>query len=806
MRGVMRRPICIIGLTYVIVLLLYLHLNPYTEPSYGRYEGCTVMVTGQVEKKEHRISNGQEVLVVYLQNVRFPDSETINQDITNQSSRTASTKILNPNITNNTNDVNNIDNTNKTNKTNNTYGNMGVLCYMESEAEAEGEAELKIGSRVCIEGKFREFSHATNPGEFDAKAFYLIQNLCGRLQYAKVMEESKEYDRVKEGLYQIRQYFADLLKLSFAPKEASIMRAILLGEKSLLDDEVKMLYQLNGVIHILSISGLHISIIGMGIYKILSKFNIPKIIVITVSVILMYGYAIMTGMSVSANRAVVMFAFHITAQLWKRTYDMLTAMTIAAVCILLEQPLYLYHSGFLFSFGAVLAIGLLAPVIEENWMGSLRTGKKMSTNLAVSMVTLPVYLYFYYEYPVYSIFLNLLIIPGTSLLVADGFISIAGAAWKIGLGKCLAIPSQFILSFYELCCTCFLWLPGNRRITGQIAMWQIAIFAILFAFTILMQQKATKMQVWMWLLLALFCITLQGRQEFQITFLDVGQGDCIYVADGSGGHYLIDGGSSTKYETGTYQILPFLKAKGVNTLDAVYITHMDEDHYNGIEELLEQTGQSGVAIKRLLLPELCEKNQTPEYKEIVNLAVQNRIPVSSMKTGDCMKHGMLKLTCLYPDGCAQTEDGKSQCSHASLTTNESSMVLYLEYDKLCALFTGDLEGQGEEMVRRRIAERRITERRVAEGNDTEEKITLLKVAHHGSKNATSREFLETLNPDLSIISCGVDNRYGHPHKETLERLYAMESKVMSTAEWGAITVKEGKKIVIETFTGTFTGQ
>lgn len=524
-------------------------------------------------------------------------------------------------------------------------------------------------------------------------------------------------------------------------------------------------------------------------YKILCKLKIPKLITICFSIWFMYCYGIMTGMSVSAVRAIVMFGFRIAAELCKRTYDMLTAMTIAAISILIEQPLYLYHSGFLFSFGAILGIGLLAPVIEENWIGSSKTSKIMSTNLAVSVFTFPVYLNFYYEYPLYSLFLNLLIIPGTSLLVVDGLLSIVGAAWKIWLGKCLAMPAGFLLWLYEICCTFFLWLPGNRRIIGRPAMWQIAIFVLLLCLVMTWSKKAVKLQVWMCLLIAFLCITMKPSQGFQITFLDVGQGDCIYIADGSGGHYLIDGGSSTKSETGTYQMLPFLKAKGINVLDAVYITHMDEDHYNGIEELIVQTEQSGIRIRKLILPELCETNQTTEYKEMVSLASQQEIPVFYMNTGDRMQHGKMQLTCLYPDGCREKSNPAEKCSHERLTSNEESMVLYLEYGEFTALFTGDLEGEGEEAVRRRLAQMM----------QTGEKINLLKVAHHGSKNSTSEEFLEVLKPQLSIISCGKDNRYGHPHEETLEHLNNIGSKVMATTDYGAITVEVNMEVRVYGF-------
>lgn len=763
MRGVMRRPVCMIGLTFVIVILLYLYYNPYPAASFEMYEGNTVKVIGQVDKKECRVSNEQEVLVIYLRNVQFLNSVNIN---------------ANNEISPNDEDTNN----NLISRDSMEY-DIGLICYMESKKEP------KVGSKVCIEGKFREFSNATNPGEFDAQKYYQILSLHGSIQSGRVLEESVEYDKFRESLHQIKQYCAGLLELSFDAKEASIMRAMLLGEKSLLDKEVKILYQLNGIIHILSISGLHISIIGMGLYKTLCKLKLPKIVTIGVSILFMYCYGVMTGMSVSAIRAIVMFEFRITAELCKRTYDMLTAMTIAATLILIEQPLYLYHSGFLFSFGAILGIGLFVPVVEENWMGNPKLSKVMSTNLAVAIFTFPIYLNFYYEYPLFSLFLNLLIVPGTSVLVVNGLLSIAGAAWQIFLGKCMAIPANILLWLYEMCCTFFLLLPGNRRITGQPAMWQIAIFAFVICITMICCKNTTKLQTWMYVLLAFLCITTKSSQEFQITFLDVGQGDCIYIAGESGGHYLIDGGSSSKSDTGNYQILPFLKAKGVSSLDAVFITHMDEDHYNGIEELILQTTQSGIGIEKLILPNICDINKTTEYEEMVVLALQEKIPVFYIHSGDVLQHENLKITCLHPNGCKNSENTTEKCKHQRYTTNEESIVLYLEYESFTALLTGDLEGEGEDEVRKKVQEL----------DTSGQGITLLKVAHHGSKNSTGVSFLDATRPQIAVISCGEENSYGHPHAETLERLQNVGSEVMITTEYGAITVEVGETIRVYGF-------
>ena len=752
MRGVMRRPVCLIGLAFVVIIWIYLICNPLSAAAVGEADKSTVILTGQVDKKEYRISNEQEILVIYLKKVQVLNPQTENSG---QLSLQATSDLS---------------------------GIQGVVCYL---AETE-EEEPKLGSYVRVQGKLRAFAEATNPGEFDAKSYYQILNLQARVQNARILAETESYDKFREGLWQVRTYLSSLLDVCFEPKDASVMKAMLLGEKSGLEEDTKKLYQLNGIIHILSISGLHISLIGMGVYKILRKIRCPKLINVLLSILFMYSYGIMTGMSISALRAIVMFAFHITAGLFKRTYDMLTAMTIVAVSVLIEQPLYLYHSGFLFSFGAILAIGLFLPVMEENRLGILgnrygyRIGEVMLTSLSISIVTLPVYFCFYYEYPLYSLLLNLLVIPGTSLIVSNGLFSILAAVCYLPLGKYTAMPVHLLLTFYEYCARLALRLPGSRNILGKPDDWQIVVFTTLLCIALLCSKKWSRLLFWQWILLALLCITMRFQSGLQITVLDVGQGDGIYLADDKGGHYLIDGGSSDKNDVGTYQILPFLKEEGVDVLDAVFVTHMDSDHYNGIHMLVEEMDSNGIVISRLILPDVAKDNKSDAYRELVQLAAKQGISVQYIHKGESIRHGKLSLTCLHPEAGTNAE------------TNAASIVLYLEYEAFTALFTGDLEGSGEEEVRKQL-----------EGCLTDGKgITVLKVAHHGSKNSTDEAFLETVSPYIALISAGKDNRYGHPHEELLERLEYAGCHIYQTKEGGAITVQvteDGRSVRVEEF-------
>lgn len=759
--------------------------------------------------------------------------------------------------------------------------NVNLIC------ECEYGEEVSLGSVVEVKGAFRCFSSATNPGEFDAYDYYMSQGIIGKIWQAQVSvdnaycewhqwqtdaEECVElcesqsntdecwwlcnllsvmewYWELRELLYDLRVYWEGRLYQVFPEKEASIMCTMLLGDKDVLDKEIKDSFQQNGIAHILSISGLHITIIGMGIYEMLRRIGVGMKPAAVFGAVILVLYGTMTGMSVSTRRAIGMYLIRMLGEVLGRTYDSLTAVAVIGAVMVCVNPKYLVNCGFLLSYGAILGIGILYPALMgemedasrqwnrkmrgkigilpdgmsdwmQNWiiralsnlcahlfMG-LRSG--WYSGLSVTLMTLPIQLWFFYEVPVYSLLLNLLVIPLMTAIMIGGLVTML---LPIGNGMVAYVPYG-ILKSYEWACALFDKLPFHTWNPGKPEVWQVVVYYVL----LLLVVKWNSVPIVKWcrwrkisqLIVLTIAVILLKKWNFtgnMMTVLDVGQGDGICLEMETGEVYLFDCGSTSRSGIGEYVLIPFLKYSGISHIDAIFISHPDADHCSGIMELLALAEEKRIAIDRIVLPAIAEERRTEVFQEILDviqvsdsqimkdkrvavMSVQNddAIGVMSMGTseatevmyigsGDTWEVGDLNFTCLHPEKGTAEEDA-----------NAYSECFYVEgQNGFSLLLTGDVEEEGEEELLAELQKRNIQD------------ITILKVAHHGSKNSSSAEFLAQIRPKVAIISCGENNSYGHPHEETMKRLGEVGSEVLVTLDYGAITIEFDEKIEVRSW-------
>ena len=725
-----------------------------------------------------------------------------------------------------------------------TYSYSGKLqCELTNEIELQN---LRIGQQIVLEGTFSLFSTATNPGEFDAQGYYAGRGIAGRVRKAQILATGEDYNFLRERLYGFRLVLHDRLAEVFPAKEASIMQTLLLGEKEKLDAEVKALYQKNGIAHILSISGLHITLLGMGIYRLLKRLGVSVRAAAVCGALSLLMYGVMVGMNVSASRAIGMYLLQMLGIFVVRTYDMLTGLGLMALLLVLQEPERLFGVSFLMSFGAVLGICVLTPVFSgdgrekdtdaeseaagmsewlrivadilgdsayernkhrEGWrkvayegiqhmLSAVKSG--FAASAGVILFTLPIQLWFFYEIPVYSVLLNLLVLPFMSVVMAGGILSLIPGLGVVGTVDCL------ILWWYEWICGRFEELPGAIWCVGRPAVWQIVCYYVGIFLLVFVRKYAEEsirnralrlIAVMIILGLSIGLLTGNFDRGSRVTFLDVGQGDGIVVETGQGA-YLFDCGSTSRKNIGEYVLKPYLKSRGIRSLRGVFVSHPDEDHMNGVIELLENGADWGIVVEQLFLPAIAEEKRTENFATLLAAAEAAEVPVSYIKCGDEIRDSRFRLLCLHPEGNTTLADANaySECFYVELTGEESVLSKILSdipwsfgttsedrertssSRKFRILLTGDVEGEGERQLTQELQTLQ------------EFKVDILKVAHHGSGYSTGTEFLDAASPTAAIISCGRNNSYGHPHAETLQRLEDARVPWYGTMDYGALSV------------------
>ncbi len=643
-----------------------------------------------------------------------------------------------------------------------------ILVYLQDEFTPT------IGSYIVVSGKMSYFNRATNPGEFDAYQFYTNRGFLFAVKKASVIKVSKSGNQLLQALKEFRLQQEAYLREYLPDGNDDIMRAMLFGNKKGMEEETKELYQKNGIAHILAISGLHISLLGMSVYKVLLHLPLPKWCVLLVSGFFLILYCLMVGVSASAFRALMMFSFFLVSKWLKRSYDMITAMAFSAMIWLMNWPGYLFDCGFQLSYAAIMGMGIILPALTQitdsvkvKWVRKVIT--LFLPSLSVNLMTAPILIYHYHELSFFSIALNLIVIPlmAPLLLCGIGMLAVANIFGNIsGIPAILcAVPVNIILWIYEMGCRMLEMFPIGRENIAQLPIWELVLYySILIVMTILVKKKSHFYQ-FIFPMACIFILIIPQRAHFAVWTLDVGQGDCNVIFTEEGNVFIIDCGSTTKYNVGEKILIPFLKYHGIGTVDGIIISHPDTDHMNGILELLESGKEENIEIKRMYIYEKGMQNEPQEWEELLNLAGKKEIEICGIGQGDVLQTASLRMECLYP-----LEGQKG------LIGNASSLVMSVEYEDFCGLFTGDLEGEGEQIL---VSE--YGGLSAQQGN-----YDFLKVAHHGSSTSTSRIFLQWVNPEYAVISCGENNIYGHPHVEVMMRLDAGKIPYWITHEEGAI--------------------
>lgn len=681
---------------------------------------------------------------------------------------------------------------------------------------------VQIGDHVQLYGKCTQPEKPTNPGQFDSRRYYLARQVILKMSQPQLRglysPSSQEMIQQNKNLYtgqetkllqlsdnavyliylRYRNWISDLristqegLASVFGSGDAAQAAAFVLGDNSGLDNSARELFRDGGLSWLVCVSSLHISLLGMMIYRLLRSRGIRFLVSSAASFAVVGSYALMTGFSISAQRAFITFSVWLGAQIFGRTRDTLSSLSAAACLILMRQPFALWDSAFVMSFVCILSLEYITPAVSRVLKPKRAAHRKICSTLALWFGSLPVVLWFFYQTTPYASMLYPILLPLMSLFLAFGILGSLGGclylrtglAFFLVTGRTFAWPCRILLSVLRLVCTLEQEIPGSVLILGRPELWQLIIYYfILSCFVICVKNSKlhTRHRVYSAGLFSslILLVSVRFHPDFRYTCLDIGQGSCNLI-EHDGSVFLFDAGSSSVDNVWQYRIGSALKYYGIRRVDAVFLSHGDMDHIDGIEQLLEcyhtnLAGQNAgdVTIGQILIPDLPFTDE--RLAPILTRASECGIPTVSVQEGACLSQGEMTFAILSPS--PERITGES---------NEDCIVMLLTYRDLQILFTGDLEKEGEEKFVKAWKSRALFKN----GEDLKHSRKILIAGHHGSKNATSKELLDMVKPDLVLISCGKNNRYGHPARIMLERLEKAKIPYRRTDLEGAIEVK-----------------
>ena len=711
-----------------------------------------------------------------------------------------------------------------------------VLAYVSSD-------DYSVGQILILQGTISLFDEATNEGQFDSRAFYRSQKIDFGVWVDSVERVEGKSDRFRVWLSRVRVELG--IPLSRYADDDGVLSAMLLGDKTSLDSEIRSLYQKSGIAHVLAISGLHISLLGMALYRLLRhRCGLTYLWAGIVAASFLVAYTLMTGNAVSARRATGMLIVYLVADLLGRSYDMLSALSLIVILLLWENPFLVTNSGFQFSVAAVVGIGVgqgvLVPRVGswkvvygrrkrqddvvrcdaakcdvakrdaakcdaerirmqnlvdwmKRWMDKCLPG--MMISLSIQFFTLPLVAYYYYEIPVYAILLNipvLALIPYVLGLAVFG--SLTGQiAFLQPLSFALCRVCGWVLHGYRWLCDASLLLPGARMITGKPSEVRVVVYyGLLGAFYYVLWCGMKKKQRQM-------CTkgAQAEKQEWIRSWFGFDLGLVLVL------------------------LLTFLFVRGkpefeldildVGQGDAIYLCASDGTNFmiDGGSTDVKKVGTYRI------LPFLKAKAIRKVDYWFVSHTDEDHISglVEVMESGYAV--GTLVLA------EAQKEDEKAH-RLAELAQKNGIRVCYMK--------AGDVLGTRKEDVvneRNRAETFRIECLYPTNNNDSEDvndrclvlyyedenfsaffggdisseveeqlvsagkcrQTDVLKASHHGSKYSNSDVLLHALHPRLTIASAGKKNRYGHPSPEAIARVGESGSAFYSTIDYGRIRVR-----------------
>lgn len=654
-----------------------------------------------------------------------------------------------------------------------TKENIVVFYTLQSEQEKNYWNAAPFSNNMAIEGNLEVPRSQRNPHQFDYASFLKQKQIHWTLSAAHIQPLVKETDQSSFLLLQPskwRSALLDYLDQHVYGRALLYMKRLLFGETKEFEGSVREQYQKLGIIHLLSISGLHIHLLINGLEWLLLRLGMTKERIPLLFLVFLPVYGTLAGWGTSVFRAVFQSWFVFVGQTLSYRIRGIDAWAITLILACLIQPYQIYSVGFQLSYG--LSICLMLTQNAERIRQLPAFSRTNANSMVLSLVSIPVLSFHFFEFPWISVAANSVFVPLFSWFILPSIILLCMASFLIphtsllvGMNQVLNTALLFLEQFIERVSR----FPYLTFVTGRLPIGGMLLLCagILIVFYVLdRKRKHTKKLVFTGILCILLGLQSQRCSPLgKVVLIDVGQGDSILIKQpfqrptvliDTGGQHIFDKEAwqerAEPYSIGKDIVLPVLKSYGIDTLDQIVLTHGDIDHTGSLADI---SGE--IQLNELILSKGSLENRsqlTEQVSKLQSKGTEIRFVQADMEEPVILSSG---LGVLWP-----FEEGSGE--------NDDSIVLYGKIGTLTWLFTGDIEEESEQAFLKKYPGIRAD---------------VLKVAHHGSQTSTTQPFLKTVTPRYGLISCGKNNWYGHPHQSVVERLEKNGTMVWRTDEQGA---------------------
>ncbi len=650
---------------------------------------------------------------------------------------------------------------------------------------------LEVGNLIKVKGQMQEIAERTNYKGFDYKTYLKTKSVFGIVKSSNIKVIKKNnINFIYKYAVQIRAEIKEIIGTNLPKDSASILTALIVGDKSNIDDDIVNNFKTSNLSHVLAISGLHISCVILGFDFIMKKIKMPfKCRAIVISLILALFITI-TGFTNSVVRASIMGIILLLSNVFYTKADFWTSISIAILITTFINPFSILDNGLQLSYIGTISIVCFYNIIIKLKNKKINKIKQIAlTTICAQIFLMPITIIKFHTISIYFIIANILISPLISIVINLGFIATFTTFISVKFSKIFFLILKSILKILILIPNLISKLPFSKIYITNFNSITITLyyFVTILGYLYLCIKVKSKIQIRKYekkilekriiekisatCIIFIICISIiipaleVLKQELNIYFIDVGQGDSTLIITPNKKTVLIDGGEG-KNET----LLSYLLNRNVRRINYMIISHFDSDHCNGMLEVIDNLKVDNLIVSY-------QTSECEEYRNIMEKAKSKKIKIINVKDGDIVNIDKnVQLNILYPKKELKFED-----------LNNNSIVFKFKYKDFSMLFTGDIE--------------EIVENELIKIYDNELNSKVLKVAHHGSKSSSSKEFVKKVNPQIALMGVGKNNIFGHPSYNTLQTLNEYNIKIFRTDQNGEIRVNINKKgkIKIESF-------